>query len=221
MECMKMLLLILPLLWSCLYAAKLTTLPNVDDLTNFEERLTIKEQEVYRRLNTTERVLGQYLTGRNNTNLAGLDVLALRTGILDAQLKPVIFSAYKQSSESGISTKVTIRFEQTYINLGNHYHTENGIFIAPVSGVYMFQWTIVSGSSDFTTQLMVDGTSRASAYVPYPGGIDSSSAMAIIEVNKDDHVWIQIYGSSEYVYGGSNRFGNYQSTFSGILLQTS
>lgn len=80
MECMKMLLLILPLLWSCLYAAKLTTLPNVDDLTNFEERLTIKEQEVYRRLNTTERVLGQYLTGRNNTNLAGLDVLALRTG---------------------------------------------------------------------------------------------------------------------------------------------
>lgn len=142
-------------------------------------------------------------------------------GILDAQLKPVIFSAYKQSSESGISTKVTIRFEGTYINLGNHYHTENGIFIAPVSGVYMFQWTIVSGSSDFTTQLMVDGTSRASSYVPYPGGIDSSSAMAIIEVNMDDHVWIQIYGSSEYVYGGSNSFGSYQSTFSGILLQTS
>lgn len=38
------------------------------------------EQGVNRRLNTTERVLGQYLTGRNNTNLAGLDVLALRTG---------------------------------------------------------------------------------------------------------------------------------------------
>lgn len=80
MECMKMLLLLLPLLWSCLYATKLTTLPNVDDLTNFEERLTIMEQEVYRRLNTTERVLGQYLTGRNNTSLAGLDVHALRAG---------------------------------------------------------------------------------------------------------------------------------------------
>lgn len=166
-------------------------------------------------------MLGQLLTGRDNANLKDIDVLALRSGILNTNLPQFCFFAYKLYSESSISTKVTFRFEQTYINLGNHYHTENGIFIAPVSGVYMFHWTIVSGSSDFTTQLMVDGTSRASAYVPYPGGIDSSSAMAIIEVNKDDHVWIQIYGSSEYVYGGSNSFGNYQSTFSGILLQTS
>lgn len=77
-----MLLLILPLLWSCLYAAKLTTLPNVDDLTNFEKRLTIIEQGVNRRLYTTERVLGQYLTGRNDRNLANLDVGALRAGTL-------------------------------------------------------------------------------------------------------------------------------------------
>ena len=142
-------------------------------------------------------------------------------GILDAQPEPVIFSAYKISSESGISTKVTIRFDRTYINLGSHYHTENGIFIAPTTGVYMFHWTIASGSSDFTTQLMVDGNPMASSYVPYPGGADSSSAMAIIRVNKDAHVWIQIYGSSEYVYGGSNSIGNnYQSTFSGILLKS-
>uniref|UniRef100_K1QCH2 Multimerin-2 n=1 Tax=Magallana gigas TaxID=29159 RepID=K1QCH2_MAGGI len=182
-----MLLLLLPLFWSCLYAAKLTTLPNVEDLTNFEKRLTIIEQGVNRRLYTTERVLGQYLTGRNYRNLANLDVGALRAGILDAQLKPIIFSAYKYTSESSISTKTIIRFERTYINPGNHYHTEDGIFIAPVTGVYMFHWTTVSGSSDFTTQLMVDGRPKASAYVPYPGGNDSSSAMAIIEVNKDDH----------------------------------
>lgn len=166
--------------------------------------------------------MSQTTTKRKNISKDTCMLLfAFFLGILDAQLKPVIFSAYKQSSESGISNHVTIRFERTYINLGNPYHTENGIFIAPVTGVYLFHWTTISGSSDFSTQLMVDGTSRASAYVPYPGGVDSSSAMAIIEVNMDDHVWIQIYGSSEYVYGGSNSFGSYQSTFSGILLQTS
>lgn len=69
-----MILLILPLFWPCLYAS------NVDDLTSFEERLTIMEQGLYRRLNTAERVLGQYLTGRNNTNLADLDIHALGAG---------------------------------------------------------------------------------------------------------------------------------------------
>ena len=103
----------------------------------------------------------------------------------------------------------------TYINIGNHYHTEDGIFIAPVSGIYMFHWTIATAGSAFSTQLMVGGTVRASNLVPYPGGTDSSSAMLIINVQKEDHVWIQIHGSNEYVYGGYSSVGNYyQSTFS-------
>ena len=141
-------------------------------------------------------------------------------GLLSERFNPVLFSAYKLSSEGSISTKVTIRFEATYINIGDHYHTEDGIFIAPVTGTYMFHWTIATGTSSFTTQLMVGGTARASSYVPHPGGADSSSAMVIINVQKEDHVWIQLYGSDKYVYGGPSSIGNnYQSTFSGILLQ--
>ena len=131
----------------------------------------------------------------------------------------MLFSAYKSSSEGSISSKVTIRFDSTYINIGEHYHTEDGIFIAPVTGTYMFHLTIATGGSQFSTQLMVGGIVRASNLVPHPGGSDSSSAMVIINVQKEDHVWIQLYGSSEHVYGGSSSFGNSQSTFSGILLQ--
>ena len=79
----------------------------------------------------------------------------------------MLFSAYKSSSESGISTKVTIRFDSTYINIGDHYHTEDGIFIAPVSGIYMFYWTIATTGSAFSTQLMVGGTVKASNLCPY------------------------------------------------------
>ena len=141
-------------------------------------------------------------------------------GLLIERFNPVLFSAYKSSSESGISTKVTIRFDSTYINIGDHYHTEDGIFIAPVSGIYMFHWTIATAGSAFSTQLMVGGTVRASNLVPHPGGQDSSSAMVIINVQKEDHVWIQTYGSSVSVYGGPSSIGyKYQSMFSGILLQ--
>uniref|UniRef100_K1PCH6 Complement C1q tumor necrosis factor-related protein 2 n=1 Tax=Magallana gigas TaxID=29159 RepID=K1PCH6_MAGGI len=148
---------------------------------------------------------------------SALWVLGIRR--LSTAFSPVMFSAYKSSRESDISTKVTIRFDGTYINPGNHYHTEDGIFIAPVTGVYMFHWVIVNNKSSFTTQLMVAGTPRASNLIPFPGGRDSSSAMVIISVNKDDHVWIQIYGSSVYVFGGGTSYNNHQSTFTGILLQ--
>ncbi|XP_062620080.1 multimerin-2-like isoform X2 [Saccostrea cucullata] len=211
-----MLLYQLPLLFAIVSTAELTTLLKGRNLTSLEERLSKTEQ----RLKATERVLGQLLTGRNDVDLPSLDVLALRSGVLVDQSDPVLFSAYKSSTTSGISTRTVIRFEQTYINIGNHYHTEDGIFIAPQTGIYMFHWTIATGSSGFYTQLIVGGTSRASNYIPHPGGADSSSAMVIINVNKDDHVWIQIYGSSEHVYGGSSGVGsNIQSTFTGILLR--
>lgn len=198
---------------------KLTTLPNAFNLTSLEERMTNLEQTIERRLAVTERVIGELLTGQADENLETLDVLALRSGRLSTAFSPVMFSAYKSSRESDISTKVTIRFDGTYINPGNHYHTEDGIFIAPVTGVYMFHWVIVNNKSSFTTQLMVAGTPRASNLIPFPGGRDSSSAMVIISVNKDDHVWIQIYGSSVYVFGGGTSYNNHQSTFTGILLQ--
>ncbi|XP_022323841.2 complement C1q tumor necrosis factor-related protein 7-like [Crassostrea virginica] len=216
---MARLLLFLCVLFAPVATSKLTTFLKDKNLTSVEERLSHLEQKIESRLNATERVLGQLLTGRADVRLEDLDILTLRSGLLSERFNPVLFSAYKSSSESGISTKVTIRFDRTYINIGNHYHTEDGIFIAPVSGTYMFHWTIITGGSEYSTQLMVGGTVRASSLVPYPGGRDSSSAMVILSVQKEDHVWIQIYGSNENVYGGPSFNGQLQSTFSGILLQ--
>ncbi|XP_062620078.1 multimerin-2-like [Saccostrea cucullata] len=215
-----MLLYHLPLLFVFVSTAELTTLLKGRNLTSLEERLSRLEQATEQRLNATERVLGQLLTGRSDADVSSMDVLAIRSSVLADQTDPVLFSAYKSSSTSGISTRTIIRFDQTYINIGNHYHTEDGILIAPQTGVYMFHWSIATGGSAFYTQLIVGGTSRASSCVPRPGGADSSSAMVIINVNKDDHTWIQIYGSDEYVYGDGTGIGStIQSTFTGILLR--
>ncbi|XP_061186747.1 complement C1q tumor necrosis factor-related protein 7-like [Saccostrea echinata] len=213
-------ILVLSLVCAVVSSAEITTLLKGRNITSLEERLSNLEKTIDRRLNVTEQVLGQLLTGRTGADISLLDVLSLRSGLLGSNSEPVLFSAYKSFSENGISSHVTIRFDKTYINLGDHYHTEDGIFIAPATGVYLFHWTIATAGSSFSTQLMVGGSPRASNLIPFPGGIDSASAMVIINVNEDDHVWIQLYGSSEYVYGDSFSIGNnYQSTFSGILLR--
>lgn len=58
------------------------------------------------------------------------------SGIRSTFFSQITFSAYKSSGESSTST-CTTRFDETDTTQGNHYHTEDGIFIAPVTGVYM------------------------------------------------------------------------------------
>ncbi|XP_062579598.1 multimerin-2-like [Saccostrea cucullata] len=181
-----------------LTVASMNELTTSKNFSGLEERMSKLEG----RLDVTERALGRMLTGGDNANVSFLDVLTLRSGILDDQSMPILFSAYKSFSERDISNKVIIRFDKIYINVGGHYHTEDGIFIAPATGIYLFHWTIATGSSYFATQLMVGGKPRASNLVPHTGAGDSSSAMVMINVNRTEHVWIQIFGDNEHVFGG-------------------
>jgi hypothetical protein len=42
------------------------------------------------------------------------------------------------------------------MNNGNHYHPADGVFVAPISGVYMFSWNTLTVDKDFLfTELRV------------------------------------------------------------------
>lgn len=77
---MPMFLALLFYVYLPISSSKLTTLLKDKNLTSLEERLANLEQTIERRLNVTERVLGQLLTGKDNDNLEDIDVLALRSG---------------------------------------------------------------------------------------------------------------------------------------------
>lgn len=81
-DCKKMSIILALLFYVYLpiSSSKSTTLLKDTNLTSLEERLANLEQTIQRRLNATERVLGQLLTGKDNDNLKDLDVLALRSG---------------------------------------------------------------------------------------------------------------------------------------------
>ncbi|XP_048762578.1 complement C1q-like protein 2 [Ostrea edulis] len=174
-----------------------------DDLTDIKNRL-----------GSLEQMVGQLITKNSSLDILRLSGSARRE-------EHVAFSAYKNQTQTGLNKRHIIKFEGTVLNLGHHYHPEDGIFIAPMTGVYLFHWTI-NNYQDWThTNILVGGKVVSTTTTSVvSGNYNSGSAMVIVTVQKDEHVWIQTCcGSGHEVYGNTLGLDNYfQSTFSGTLL---
>jgi hypothetical protein len=122
------------------------------------------------------------------------------------------------SSTTTLNTFSIIKFDKIMINNGNHYHPTDGVFVAPISGVYMFAWNTLTLDSHFLfTELRVEkevkGTvSSGGASSQYKPG----STSLLCHVRKGDHVWVQTsYGSTKnYIHNW-----NASTSFMGFLLQ--
>ena len=103
------------------------------------------------------------------------------------------------------------------INNGNHYHSTDGVFVAPISGVYMFSWNTLTYNNKYSfTELRVESEvkgalgSQAASNHYIPG-----SASLLCHVKKGEHVWVQ---TSDWTANYINNWNNSPS-FKGILLQ--
>ncbi|XP_062609039.1 complement C1q-like protein 2 isoform X2 [Saccostrea cucullata] len=170
--------------------------------------------DIKNRLGHLEQLIGQLVTGNSSS-----DVLKFSASI--GRDEHVSFSAYKNQTQSNLNQRHIIKFEQTILNLGNHYHPEDGIFIAPVSGVYLFHWTITNYKSYAHTNILVGGKVMSTTTTSVvSSSYNSGSALVIVHVQKGQHVWIQTCcGTGHEVYGNTLALDNrFQSTFSGTLL---
>ncbi|CAC5359109.1 unnamed protein product [Mytilus coruscus] len=111
-----------------------------------------------------------------------------------------------------------VKFDQVITDTGNNFNPGDGIFVAPVSGIYLFSWTTLAHSSKYVdTELRVDNVIVASSY----GYIGTASyipvtKVVLCQVKKGDHVWIQTSRHTTENYFDNT--ADSRSSFTGMLV---
>ncbi|CAC5389947.1 unnamed protein product [Mytilus coruscus] len=120
-----------------------------------------------------------------------------------------------------LNTNSIVKFDTQFIDEGNNFNTGDGIFVAPVSGVYLFSWNVQTYSSkNVETELRVDNIVKGKQLMALGSGAGrlGTTRNVLCTVNKGDHVWIQttaVY-SDNYFYQTNN---GVRSSFIGLFIQ--
>ncbi|XP_052774625.1 uncharacterized protein LOC128213131 isoform X3 [Mya arenaria] len=124
----------------------------------------------------------------------------------------VAFSAVKSATQSGIDSNENILFEKVIINQGNGFNSQNGVFIAPQTGIYMIVTSLFKKIAPVFAQVEIihDGN-----IVAVMNGIqrEQFSQTVIIAVNAGEEIYLRCSTFSSDCF-----FGDRSSTFSGFLL---
>ncbi|KAB0405688.1 hypothetical protein E2I00_016004 [Balaenoptera physalus] len=103
---------------------------------------------------------------------------------------PVAFYA---SFSEGTDALQTVKFNTTYINIGNSYFPEHGYFRASERGVYLFAVSIEFGPGPGTGQLVFGGHRRTPVYTTEEQrGGSPATTFAMAELQKGERVWFEL-----------------------------
>jgi hypothetical protein len=109
-----------------------------------------------------------------------------------------------------------IRFDSVLLNEGDGYHNQNGLFITPKPGFYLFSVTLATYyDRPFLAELKKNGATlvKLSGNGGAGGYLDQSSATVVTKLNAGDEVWVVHMAPVD-----GSIYGNYYSSFTGVLL---
>jgi hypothetical protein len=108
--------------------------------------------------------------------------------------EPVAFYAYMSHDEPNPSLHHSLIFDVVKTNVGGGYNKYSGTFTAPNSGVYVFTWTIYSGTRGQTAfQIYVNDEVVDSSFGDTDDVVDSDSdsGTMVVSLNAHDNVYIR------------------------------
>ncbi|VDI26707.1 Hypothetical predicted protein [Mytilus galloprovincialis] len=123
------------------------------------------------------------------------------------------------SSETTLNKNSIVKFDNVITDEAGNFNPGDGIFVSPVTGIYLFSWTVFTASSKIVdTELRVDNVIIDTMYAYI--GIGShvpATKIVLCQVKKGDHVWIQTTAhTTENVF--ANPTGASKSSFTGMLV---
>jgi len=69
--------------------------------------------------------------------------MSKRTKTYFAPEETIVFSAFLSNDIGAIGVNQNIVFDHVYVNEGNGYHSTQGLFIVPTSGIYFFTFSLL------------------------------------------------------------------------------
>lgn len=133
----------------------------------------------------------------------------------------VAFYAFLSQSDNTPGQHHTVIFDTEITNIGSAYSPNTGVFTAPMTGVFVFNWNLYSGyRGDLVSNLMVNSDNKGdrrsdNAIVDED---HSSSGCVVVALNQGDEVYV-ITHSTHSIKGPIISYPRlYESSFSGWLL---
>ncbi|KAF4117544.1 hypothetical protein G5714_002097 [Onychostoma macrolepis] len=132
------------------------------------------------------------------------------------EVSKVAFSVSLSSSNGPHSSLHTLMYKHIFLNTGEAYDANTGIFTAPMKGVYAFRvFSKAYGSQDkaVVAGLFRNGQHEISTYARQDGGFIGSSNGVSLLLEKGDQIYVNLY-PGYWIFDNEH----HHSTFSGHLL---
>ncbi|KAL4235051.1 hypothetical protein ACF0H5_006689 [Mactra antiquata] len=122
----------------------------------------------------------------------------------------------KQLTNLGLNQNVIFNVVET--NIGNAFNPHHGVFVAPLSGTYVFHVAVFAFyNSESWCKIVVNGINKVDAYAHgETGRHDMASQTLIVHLNQGDDVAIQSGRAGDNFYGDGNKW----TSFSGFMLRS-
>ncbi|CAH2225202.1 Adiponectin [Pelobates cultripes] len=130
-------------------------------------------------------------------------------------VKKNVYAFHVGLTTSAPPSGTPIKFTKVFYNDEKLYKVETGKFIAPVDGLYFFTYQITVYSKNVHITLRRNGNIVQYMYHVYSTSTHQASGSSILNLKKQDEVWLQDVDGNNGLYADSND----DSTFSGFLIQ--
>ncbi|XP_027009318.1 cerebellin-3-like [Tachysurus fulvidraco] len=192
--------------------------PSMDILTelkSIKERMKVMEEEItdLRRENRDQATRLETL----NTSRCGTEDLLPTNKDVRVAFSAFLLNTVGPRNVGPFTYTTTLIYKHVFLNIGEAYDPNTGVFTAPLKGAYVFRvFSKAAGqpANSMTAGLYKNSQHMFSTHAHQTGGFYSSSNGASLPLEKGDTVSVRLYAGTWIFDNGAH----HHSSFSGHLL---